>query len=94
MKIFLLLMAVDFIAYYAAWFYAWSRLGRVAMQERSALRVPSPWIDFSYKLFAFTASRCFLRIGDRAARQAFGFTLALTLASPFLLLAFWLTLPE
>lgn len=94
MTVFLLLMALDFVVYYAAWFYGWSRLGRVSLQEREALKVPSPWKDFSYELLAFTAARSFLRITDTPARRAFGLTLVLSPVPLVLLLAFWITLPH
>ena len=94
MIIFLVLLALDFVVFYAAWFYGWHRLGRVSPQQRSELKVPSPWRDFSIELLAFTASRCFLRITDRAARRAFGLTLALTPLPFVLVAAFWLTLPH
>jgi len=93
MTLFLVLLALDLVAFYAAWFYGWHRLGRVSPQQRSDLNVPSPWRDFSLELLAFTASRRFLRITDKAARRAFGLTFALT-PMPFILVAaFWLTLP-
>jgi hypothetical protein len=92
MIVFFLLLFANIVAYHTAWFYGWYRLGRVAPEERCRLDVPNPWVDFSYELFAFTASRCFLRISDRAARRAFGFTLISTPVSFLLLLAFWLTL--
>ena len=94
MKVFLLLMALDFFVYYTAWLYGWNRLGRVSPQQRRALKVPSPWKDFSLELLAFTASRSHLRITDSAVRRAFGLTLALTPLPFIFVTAFWLTLPH
>ncbi|MEN1925472.1 hypothetical protein [Luteimonas qiangzhengi] len=94
MTVFIVLLALDFVVYYCAWFYAWSRLGRTSPEQRETLDVPSPWKNFSYELFAFTASRKFLRITDRAARRAFGLTLFLSPVPALLVLAFWLTLPS
>ncbi len=83
-------MVVDLGLYYAAWFYGWRRLGLVAKDERARLRVPDPWQDFSHELFAFTASRTFLRITDARARRAFGLTLVLTPVPIVLLAGFWI----
>ncbi|MGN7833441.1 hypothetical protein ACTJI2_17705 [Pseudoxanthomonas sp. 22568] len=90
MQIWIILMAADLVVYYAAWFYGWKRLGKVALDERARLQVPNPWRDFSYELLAFTASRVFLRITDARARRAFGLTLVMTPVPIALVVGFWI----
>ncbi|MGX5732290.1 hypothetical protein ACWKWK_17390 [Pseudoxanthomonas beigongshangi] len=64
---------------------AWSRK---TSGRDCACRIPGR--IFSHELFAFTASRTFLRITDARARRAFGLTLVLTPVPIVLLAGFWI----
>lgn len=94
MIVFVLLLFANIAAYHTAWFYGWYRLGRVAPEERRRLDVPNPWRDFHVSSSPLPRHAVFLRISNRAARRAFGFTLISIPVSFLLLLAFWMTLPR
>ena len=86
---FFIIFFLSIAASHATWIYGWRRVKLNEPYAIKDLKIPNPWKDFSYELFAFTLSSTHLCIKDEKARLSFKLNLALAYVS-FSLLALWL----